>query len=429
MDTLKRYLPKLFVIMAYVVLGYGFFSFIYSYTFPIPYADEWGIADVALDKIRLQYFFWQNNEHRAGTDILYLQILSHLTHWNMLYETMSIGILILISSLFALKIKQYFLKSVDYWDIIVPFIFLNVTQYENLLWGINICHVFPTFFLLWALYLLTRPDSPWKHHLLIIISLLSAYSSFQGLVVGCVVMFYFIFKVINNLKNKKSWQSYIIYAIGTLAILFSYFVGFDWPPYLGPSRITFLFVVQFIFRQISASIGDYRSSYTMVVLPLAVSLFFLIGIRQWISQRLTVRNYILISLFTYSLLFVLFIAWGRGGYGLEFSTTSRYVTYLSPLFFGCYLIGRLYMKGWLLWIGVGILSWFICISLLYRPVSMRSAELWYTNIENWKKCYLRYENIDQCNTITHFLIYNQDTSEIQERMNGLKAKRLNLYYP
>jgi len=102
MQRIVQKLPVVFVIVAYVVLGYSFFHFIYSYTISIPFADEWGVVDMVLDKIRLQYFFMaQTSEHRVGTGYIYLQFLSHLTHWNLLYETMSIGMLLFMSSFFA----------------------------------------------------------------------------------------------------------------------------------------------------------------------------------------------------------------------------------------------------------------------------------------------------------------------------------------
>ncbi|MFH0749735.1 MAG: hypothetical protein V1917_02350 [Candidatus Gottesmanbacteria bacterium] len=428
MKKLIHIFPVLFIILIYLILGYIFFHFIYSYSIRIPYADEWGVADVALDKIRLQYFFWQNNEHRAGTVFLYLQFLSHLTHWNMMYETMSIGILIFIASYFALRIKQYYLKSIDYWDAIIPFIFLNIIQYENLLWGINICHIFPTFFLLWAAYLFTKPDSPWKNHLLMLIALFSAYSSFQGLIVGVTILGYFIIRLFHKRAVKQSWKPFLAYPVGILCIIWSYFIGFDPPPYLGPTEISPSFIVQFIFREITAAVGYYQTTWMMWILPIGVLMHICVGSWQWIKQRFNGRYYIVFSLCMYSLLFMVFIVFGRGGFGLDFSGTSRYVTYLSPLFFGCYLVGRLCMKGKAKWVSILFLVWFVSVSILYRHISVASANLWHTNVELWRACYLRNENIQQCDEQTGFAIYNKDISEIQDRMNGLKQQKLNLFY-
>lgn len=430
MQRIVQKLPVVFVIVAYIVLGYSFFHFIYSYTISIPFADEWGLTDMVLDnKIRLQYFFTQTSEHRVGTGYIYLQFLSHLTHWKLLYETMSIGILLLISSFFALRIKQYFTKSIDYWDVVIPFIFLNLTQQENLIWGIEIVHILPTFFLLWTVYLFTKQNSSWKYHLLLCIALLSAYSHFHGLVVGFIILGYFLSLLIHAFKKRNGWQKYLYYSVAVVGILGSYFIGIYPSPYLGPQHMTVAFLFQFIGQQINAAIGIRPQMFFFWVAPFAVTGSLCISMYWYIKKRFDQRYYPIISLLFYSLTFILFITLGRSGLGIEAAQTSRYVTYLSPLFFSMYLIGRMHLKGWKIGIGIAVLILYVYGSMTSRQSSIKQARAKHDEVEQWRNCYLRTESIETCDTQTQAIVYYEDISILKRHLDGLKQQKLNLFSP
>lgn len=111
MYSIWKKLPLIIVSLSYLILGYLFFDFIYRYSIRVPYGDEFIMVSMVIDKIRPQNFFTQLNEHRMGTSTMLFQLLSHVTHWNLLYETMSTGILIGTTSLIALWLKNNMLNQ------------------------------------------------------------------------------------------------------------------------------------------------------------------------------------------------------------------------------------------------------------------------------------------------------------------------------
>ncbi len=416
------------VIFCYCLFGYIFFHFIYSYSIRVPYADEWGLTDVVTDKVRPQYFFWQNNEHRAGTTFLIIQLLAHATHWNMLYETVTTGILIAIGAILALWLKWRYTKSITYLDCIIPILFFNVYQSENILWGINLNHVLPAFFLFVALYLFEKPTRTLNNHALLGVALLSAYSSFQGLIVCLIIMGFFLHQYIYSDRQTRK-KTYIIYALGILAIIGSYFVGFYDTQHLGPQQLTFSFALQFLSSEINAAIGILWNNQFLAILPLTITFLLIVCIVYCTRERKRIRAYSMVALFFYSITFLFLILFGRGGLGLGAALTSRYSTYLIPLFFGAYLVGVLYLKGWVKYVALGVYCSFIFLTLRNQEPYIINAVNWSYNTEKWKTCYLRIADIDRCNTISNIQIYNNDNSEIIDRVNKLKTNHLNFFYP
>lgn len=229
-------------------------------------------------------------------------------------------------------------------------------------------------------------------------------------------------------KKGCSEKNIFYYIVAVIGILGSYFVGLYPSPYLGPQTITVSFLFQFVCQQINAAIGIRPQMFYFWVTPIAVVGSLGIGMYWYIKKRFDVRYYPIISLLFYSLLFIFFIAFGRSGLGIEAAQTSRYVTYLSPLFFGMYLISRIHLKGWKTGIGIMVLILYVYGSITSRESSIKQARTKHDEVEQWKNCYLRTESIEVCDTETQVTVYFEDILSLKKKLDGLKQQKLNLFY-
>lgn len=328
--------------------------------------------------------------------------------------------------------KKQYVKSIDYFDIIIPLIFLNLAQYENLIWGITINLVFPTFFLFLSIYLFNKKETLFRNHILLLVAVLSVNSALHGLVVCCVILLFFLWYLIRDLqKRKQSWKSYAGFSVAICIIIGSYFIGLYPSPYLGPKNSSISYVLQFIALQINSATGTNLTNVLMWILPFGSLAYFLFWLICWIRKhRINTQSFTIFSLFMYSFVFLLLTVFGRGGLGVDQGTTSRYVSCMSPLFFAMYLVGRSYGKGWMKIVNIAVYGWFILLSLVYRSENIRLAQQWFYKTEVWKTCYLKIKDYKQCNTIANLHEDNPEAVEANiESLKKLETYRLNMFYP
>jgi hypothetical protein len=222
----KNFWTYFFITLTYLILGYQFFNFIIRYTVNILFWDQWDhVKNILFERDFIKLFFTQHNEHRIGTGLIITKILAYFTHWNNLAETIFIGLIIFVSSIFAFFLKKRLFKKIEIYDIIIPFLFLNLYQYENLIWGFQIAFVLPILFFILGLYLVTFSNSIQRNIFLIFFALLSTYSPFHGIFVSIIIGIYFFTNYFiikeNNLRKK-----YLFFFLITFFIIISYFLDY-----------------------------------------------------------------------------------------------------------------------------------------------------------------------------------------------------------
>lgn len=425
----RKYSHILFILI-YLILLTLFFRFIYQYTIRVPIADEFSINALITEPFNSSHFLTQLNEHRIGTTAVFLQFLSRLTHWNMIYETMSTGVCIFLSSLIALWLKKKYCKSIDLIDVIIPIIFLNFSQWENLIWGITINTVLPTFFLFIAVWVINHKETPWTNLALLVISFLSTYSAAHGLLITGIILLFFGWRLTQNIKKSKIyWLSYISYIIVLICIIFSYFIDFLSFPYFGPTTVDISFFTQFVALQITAAIGLPESMILIWIFPVGIliSLWYFVTHHRYHSLTIQTLTIYLLMLYSCSFIFLIFI--GRSGLGIDQATTSRYANCMSPLFFSLYLINRIRYQKPLTILYILLYFWFIFVSFLYRPEKIRLAKTFYEKTERWKTCYLQIKDYVQCNLAADLVTDNQEAIKADtESLKQFEEHRVNIFY-
>jgi hypothetical protein len=135
---------------------------------------------------------------------------------------------------------------------------------------------------------------------------------------------------------------------------------------------------------------------------------------------------VIAALISYSLIFCFVTAVGRIPLGLQQAQVSRYVPLMIPGYLGWYFhilstpppkMRQLFLAAFLAISVVGSLP-----TGIIEAQALKIAE----SKENWKRCYLQYEDIQVCNELTGSQIY-PGIGSLTAEMEYLKAHRLNLY--
>jgi hypothetical protein len=319
--------PVFFV--SFVVILYNFTFFVAKNTVDIPFWDQWGgVSDTIQEKFNLfKILAYQHNEHRIGIGLLIMKILARYSRWSQVLEIKFISFLVISSSILLAYVKYRVNKKIEILDIIIPLVILNIFQVENITWGFQIAFLLPLFFLcLWVLALKIK-SVILRYNILIILSLLSSFSSFHGLILPLmtiVLSFIEYFKYKSIRKNQT-----ILFVTANILIIFLYFVE-----YTKNFQATLSFVPswKFIkFFSVAVSNGFFYSPTNITVnifIAVLVLFFFIMGISNlWRNKEKNENLFIGFLLLSYSLIFTTMISAGRSSFGIESALRSAYITY------------------------------------------------------------------------------------------------------
>lgn len=420
----------LIIFIAYLILGYRFFNFIIKYTENIFLWDQWDVITHLTSNNLLYIITKQHNEHRIGFPLLLMNLLGRITSYNNKFETLLIGILILLSSLIALIIKKRIAGRITLSDVFIPFIFLNLYQWENLTWGFQFTFVIPILFLFLSIFLFQLKNNLYINILMTFLALFSTYSSIPGLIVNSLIIIFFIYQF---LKNKKKRKEYLFFICLVISISATYFIGYKRfligsNQNIKLSLYEYIYYIAYIAFQFNGFFGNYqRGIYTGFITLFIISVIFLNQLLRFIRHK-KLNDLIIIMLFIYSFIFSLATSYGRIKLGVFQAYTSRYVTHLIPLYYAIYLLffNKNYRK--IHFFKKLIVFLFVFISLGNDGINYLYAEYRFNVHHKWKSCYLKIEDRDRCTEITQIKIYKHQQNPIfLENLNYLKKNKWNLF--
>ena len=423
----KNDLASFFILLTYSILGFKFFRFIWRFSENILFWDQWDTFDAVLVNNNLtQVFLFQHNEHRMGVPLLIIKLMAHLTNWNVRFETFLTGLVIFTSAILALILKNKLTKKLEIYDIIIPFLFLNLYQWENLIWGFQIGFVLPLFWLMLSVYVFTLKQSTTRDVVLLVISLLSAYSHFHGLFVSILIGIFF---ALNFSVEKTRRRQYGFLFILTTFVMISYFLNYRESRYLGPGNYDIIEIFRYFAYQINGFIGLFSKK-----LPVYLLSFFTLGtfvhllIKTNIKKNL-LRNYSIFSLYLFTFMFSIATAVGRLGVGLDSAYTSRYATLIIPLFLGIYFYLQRFLRSERKTLVLTFaLAFYVFISAQNNHFNYIYAENRKISLANWKQCYLEHESLDFCEKTKGYIIYHSpEKIDLESKLYYLKRNRLNFY--
>lgn len=179
-----------------------------------------------------ELFLWQHGPHREGLGLIADKFLFPLTRWNVRYESFLIGGCILTAMLLALRLKKQLFGRVDYWDAIIPLIFLTLAQYETMEITPNPAYsAFPLLLLmLYLLSLLARNEFA-GYALVLVLNFLLIFTGF-GIFMGPITIGLFAAACYRSLRP-TSQVPFAAPAIGlsiACASFASFFHGYKFVP-------------------------------------------------------------------------------------------------------------------------------------------------------------------------------------------------------
>jgi hypothetical protein len=121
------------------------FSFISRYAVNILFYDQWSFYSPLFKYKNLwQVFSWQHGPHREGIGLIVTGLLANMTHWDSRADAFAAGVVLCLALLCAFILKRRLFGTLNYFDVIIPFIFLTLFQYEALVDVPNLSYgVFP----------------------------------------------------------------------------------------------------------------------------------------------------------------------------------------------------------------------------------------------------------------------------------------------
>jgi len=428
------------ITIAYLILSARFFYFIYKYTANILFWDQWDIVNDILHKNLIPLLFTQHSEHRIGVGLVITKILESFSKWDNRVESLTIGLIILFASFFALLLKKRLTEKLEATDVVIPFLFLGLYQWESMTWGFQIAFVLPLLFLFISLYLFTLKNSLWRNILLLILVFLSTYSSLHGIFLGGITGLFFFLGFLTEKERAKKIRN-LIFSFASVLIAASYRINYTPATFLGAKNFDVIALSKYIILEISSFIGFVPSStYANVLKLLVVSLLLLviptIALVSFVwlgysalKNNLVVKYFPIFSLFIFSALFAASTAYGRLGLGYGGAASSRYTTFMIPLYLAIYLTITLLLSNHLKRLLVPFLI------ILFVFFSNQGAYINYVRVterrdglNRWKTCYLKKEDVKICNKGASYLVFPENRSEfLKLRLDELEKNKVNLF--
>jgi len=439
-DVNKSFLIGLFLLSVSGLLIWRLFSFISHYAVNILYFDQWSFYSPLFHyKNVWQVFSFQHGPHRQGTGLIVTALLANVTHWNSRADAFAVGILLCLALLCALLLKWRLFGSLTFIDVIIPFIFLTLFQYEALVVVPNLSYgVFPVLLIMMYCLALTLENSGVRYLIILGLNFLLIYTGF-GVFMGLITMLLLSIDIYQNRQHKKGLiqpgAAFFLALVSNLSFLISY--------RFNPAIPNFIFSVSylpqypvFISLMLAAFWGWHARVLGQIIAITAGAFLFLIlaavlifHIRRLLRNGLYFdrKSLAVAVLIGYSLLFCLNTAIGRMPLGLQQAQVSRYLTLLIPAYLALYFhlqtiraanLRRLYLSAYLVMSIAGSLPLGIIDSLALKT---------YTDKVNWKTCYLQHEDVALCDQLTQFQIFPFNDDDFQSKLLYLKEQHLNLF--
>ena len=426
--------PLIAVLAIQAVLALRLFLTIHTEAVNIFFWDQWDFNNPILfhPQPLWRAFLYQHGPERQGLGAFVGLLVGHFSDWSTRADAFSIAIIVVVASLCALWLKKRLFGSLVYTDVVIPMLFFTRVQWETYLGTTNPAHGSLPLLLI-VLYCLawTSGRDIAKYPLILIFNFLAIYTGFALFLgfVTPVILALDAYQAGRSAPRAAWWPiTACLLSIVSIASFFAHYVrNPDCLAFIHSHPGAYLAFVSMMLSGFLAARGFYLSTATGAAV---LAIFIAVGAGQlkrfFVPSDKRNRSAIILALLGFSLAFASVTAVGRICMASESGQNSRYMIYLVPGFLGIYFY-LLMCRGKL---GKWPIATLLLLALLAsfptgvaHKGTMQKARL------DWRNCYLRLEDVERCDEITHFSIYPrpETTTHLQEKLLDLKQRHLNLY--
>ncbi|MCI5149142.1 MAG: hypothetical protein D3916_07125 [Candidatus Electrothrix sp. MAN1_4] len=437
------------ILLVFIILRW--FFLIDEYSINMLYWDQWDFLEAFFaDKGLWELFSWQHGPHRQGVGFFLTKMVADLSGWNTRVESFVIGAVVCLAALTALVLKLRITQRLSPFDVFIPLIYLTPLQFGLFANTPNVSHgampllLITLFCLGWLIKNLVL-----RYTVCAVINFMTIYTGF-GFFLGCITPILFLSELYLAWKRKRTRDLVLAltFFLVALASMLSYFIDYTFHPaangFVFPHPYPFMYI-QYILITFASFCGIRGSNIVLyfVGAPVVGFMLYLIvqagmNIIHYPAEVSKKRNdkpstaniaidQIILVLITFTLVFTLNLSVGRVCLGLGSATSSRYQTYLIPVFFALYLFAVTRRKVPLRGIAFCLLCFFVTTFSVGTNATTYFQDI-YHGKQRWKEAYLQTEDIYLSNRLSKFAIHpNPSHTELKRKLDYLKEHRLNLY--
>lgn len=402
--------------------------------------DQWFIyTPLFRGQELIDIFRYQHGPHRQGLGGILIAGVASLSNWNGKWDAYLVGFTFIVAALLAIWLKVRLAGRFDWFDVLIPTLFLSLNQWETHTVVPNVSHsALPLVLVLFYAIALTSKRPLMQAAALVVTNFFLLYTGF-GLFAGLITPILFLYRAVFPHHNgfdratRPIWLTSFFIAIASLGSFFS-----DWfyspavdciglsPPKLYEYVIfAGLQIVQgFAIAPVASELGLFNGIALVIGLCVMFAAIF-IAIQSFRQRDGMAISFLII----FSLLFVAATAVGRICLGTTSQPlASKYSTLVLPLILGIYLWANKQRERWYKPIGIMLVGLIILsfIPPFYRSPYTGTPQDFYNIKRTWKTCYLETLDPFYCDQLAGFPIHPYPQNVIRPLLY-LERNKLNLF--
>ena len=428
--------------LAFLWLAARFLAFVHLRAVNIFFGDQWGYLTPVFDhQSWWQMFRWQWGPHRQGLGLLLDWAVLSATRWDSRAESYLVAGILLAAAIAAVLLKRRLIGRLDWSDIAILFMFVNLMTYESLIGVPNPSHsALPALLAILLCMAWNLSRVTFRYAFVLTLNFLLIYTGF-GLLIGPVTIAVFLGELalaIHNRERKNAITGATV-ATGIALLSFaSFFAGYQWAypsKHLNAavghetSRVAYAALILANFFRMKAQLrGAEPAALLLLALMVAV---LMIRVLRWLRGPIVERNLhrAIVILLGFSLLFCFIAALGRAHFGIQSAQSSRYIPYVALGVLALYLHFRSSRK-----LAAEFAVWTLVVATFFGSQKLsfldRGTIYWLSEAKKeWRACYLETASVAECDQRTSSIDFRlTPTPELlPPRLEMLRTKKLNLY--
>jgi hypothetical protein len=443
----RSWLPLLAVGATALVLAARLYRLVDRYAVNIFFADQWEFNDSTVFQSHSlwQIFTWQQGPHREGLGGILAALVEPHFRWDSRIESFLVAGILVVGMLLALWLKKRLFGEFEYYDLVIPSVFLTATQCELIFGAANLALGAVPLLLIVGYCLGWTVRAPSARFVVVLtINLLLIFTGF-GLLMGVVTPL----AILASLRMAEPGRRQMALHFGAFALALAslglFFANYRWNPDVAcydsvlvsrtPANYAhFAALIWANYLGFDGLSSRHPALWGFLLLGFFLTMLAVLAANISQSQKTDAASRALsivpFVLMAFSLAFSAAAARGRLCLGWAAAEESRYMPYLTPGFLGAYLyLNRVLPRNWLrhaALTGFALLcmyaSWPVHLGDQLEMTGFRSTKL------QWKNCYLASRDINSCNHQVGRRISNPGEDPLlREKLDFLEKEHLNLF--